>query len=248
MGGSGVSHRVKRQPSSGRGRQGAGLPCFQLAWLASHRVRSWGQRVSCIRATKAAPCCCVGGRAGGQQPCCKCTCTFRCIAWPLCTRSQVAAAGLLGARCYVNWPYLQEARVVRVSDRTAQVSLDAQGNTQVGGGCVPGWAGARAGGGKHCACAWRVAKGPMLIAERGCAGPVGGCGARSHEHVHGARCQLAVWRPFVATAYAAGSRLPMLTPLPLPWPPGAQVGAPRGQPLGGGQLAAGGGPAHQAGH
>ncbi len=44
---------------------------------------------------------------------------------------QVARSGLLGARCYINWPYLQEARVVRVSDRTGLVTYDNKGAIKV---------------------------------------------------------------------------------------------------------------------
>lgn len=44
---------------------------------------------------------------------------------------QVARSGLLGARCYINWPYLQEARVVRVSDRTGVVTYDNKGAVKV---------------------------------------------------------------------------------------------------------------------
>ncbi|GLI61583.1 hypothetical protein VaNZ11_003999 [Volvox africanus] len=44
---------------------------------------------------------------------------------------QVATSGLLGSRVYVNWPYLQEARVVRVSDRSSQVSYDSKGAVKV---------------------------------------------------------------------------------------------------------------------
>lgn len=43
---------------------------------------------------------------------------------------QVAAANLLGARCYVNWPYLQEARVVRISDKHSELRLGADGKPQ----------------------------------------------------------------------------------------------------------------------
>ncbi|GLC57430.1 hypothetical protein PLESTB_001223500 [Pleodorina starrii] len=44
---------------------------------------------------------------------------------------QVANSGLLGSRAYINWPYLQEARVVRVSDRGGQVSYDSKGAVKV---------------------------------------------------------------------------------------------------------------------
>ncbi|GIL88258.1 hypothetical protein Vretimale_14135 [Volvox reticuliferus] len=44
---------------------------------------------------------------------------------------QVATSGLLGSRVYINWPYLQEARVVRVSDRSSQVSYDSKGAVKV---------------------------------------------------------------------------------------------------------------------
>ncbi|KAG2430247.1 hypothetical protein HXX76_010345 [Chlamydomonas incerta] len=44
---------------------------------------------------------------------------------------QVAKSGLLGSRAYINWPYLQEARVVRVSDRAGQAFYDTKGTVKV---------------------------------------------------------------------------------------------------------------------
>ncbi|KAG2447716.1 hypothetical protein HYH02_007176 [Chlamydomonas schloesseri] len=44
---------------------------------------------------------------------------------------QVAKSGLLGSRAYINWPYLQEARVVRVSDRAGQAFYDTKGAIKV---------------------------------------------------------------------------------------------------------------------
>lgn len=52
---------------------------------------------------------------------------------------EVATSGLLGSRAYVNWPYLQEARVVRVSNRNSQVSYDIKGAVKVGGLAGVSW-------------------------------------------------------------------------------------------------------------